>query len=112
MNTSLKKKAKIIEQKRFQVLNDSMQMNSVKKTQFAGLYDKCYYLHDGIVSFPFGHYLSKNVREEKEKYRSELYLKIQKEMYKFLALESRGVNLCERLRVLRSIMLNLQRCIS
>ena len=33
-------------------------------------------------------------------------------MYKFLALESRGVNLCERLRVLRSIMLNLQRCIS
>ena len=33
------KKAKIIEQKRFQVLNDSMQMNSVKKTQFAGLYD-------------------------------------------------------------------------
>ena len=112
MNTALKKKTRKIEQKRFQVLNDSMQMKSVKKTQFAGLYDKRYYLHDGIVSFPFGYYLSKNVREEKEKYRSELHLKIQKEMYKFLALESRAVNLCERLRVLRSIMLNLRRCIS
>ena len=33
-------KPKKIEQKRFQIINDSMQMKSVKKTQFAGLNDK------------------------------------------------------------------------
>ena len=33
-------KPKKIKQKRFQIINDSMQMKSVKKTQFAGLNDK------------------------------------------------------------------------
>ena len=33
-------KPKKIEQKRVQIINDSMQMKSVKKTQFAGLNDK------------------------------------------------------------------------
>ena len=61
-------KPKKNEQKRFQVIKDSMQMKSVKKIQFAGLNDKRYYLHDGIVSFPLEHYLSKTLIEEKEKY--------------------------------------------
>ena len=29
-------------------------MESVRKTQFAGLNDKCFYFQDGIVSLPFG----------------------------------------------------------
>ena len=61
-------KPKKIEQKRFQIINDSMQMKSVKKTQFAGLNDKRFYFHDGIVSLPFGHLLLNKVREEKEKH--------------------------------------------
>ena len=63
-----KSKPKKLEQKRFQIINDSMQMKSVKKTQFAGLNDKRFYFHDGIVSLPFGHLLLNKVREEKEKH--------------------------------------------
>ena len=71
-------KPKKIEQKRFQEMNNSVQMKSVKKTQFAGLNDKRFYFHDGIVSLPFGHFLLNKVREEKEKHRAELYTKIKK----------------------------------
>ena len=38
------------EQKRFQVVKDSMEMRSVEKAQFAGLNDKRYYFHDDIIS--------------------------------------------------------------
>ena len=54
-------KPKKIEQKRFQIINDSMQMKS------AGLNDKRFYFHDGIVSLPFGNFLLNKVREEKKK---------------------------------------------
>ena len=50
------KKIKRIEQKRFQVVNESMRIKLVNKTQFAGLDDERYYFHDGIVSLPFGHF--------------------------------------------------------
>ena len=43
-----------------------MQMKSVRKTQFAGLNDKHFYFHDGIVSLPFGHFLLEKTREEKK----------------------------------------------
>ena len=92
-------KPKEIEQKRFQIINDSMQMKSVKKTRFAGSNDKRFYFHDGIVSLPFGHFLL-NVTEEKEKHPPELHTKVQKKINAFLALESCAVHLCERLRVL------------
>ena len=96
-------KPKEIEQKRFQIINDSMQMKSVKKTRFAGSNDKRFYFHDGLVSLLFRHFLLNNVTEEKEKHRANLHTKIPKKMFAFLALESRAVHLCERLRVLRSI---------
>ena len=57
-------------------------MKSVKKTQFAGLNDKRFYFHDGIVSLPFGHFLLNKIREEKEKHRVELHIKIQKKKTK------------------------------
>ena len=53
-----------------------MQMKSVKKTQLAGLNDKRFYFHDGIVSLPFGHFLLNKVKEEKEKHRVDLHIKI------------------------------------
>ena len=68
---NIPKKNLKIEQKRFQIVNESMKMKPVRKTQFAGLNDKRYYLHDGIVSLPFGNFLLENVRKEKEKYRTK-----------------------------------------
>ena len=53
------------EQKRFQIINDSMPIKSVKKTQFAGLSNERFFLHDGIVSLPFGHALLKILRKQK-----------------------------------------------
>ena len=95
-------KPKKIEQKRFQIINDLAQMRSVKKTQFAGLNDKHFYFHDGIVSLPLGHFLLNKVREETEKHPADLHTELKK-MYEFLALESCTVYFCQRLRVLRSI---------
>ena len=94
---------KKIEQKRFLVVNESMQMKSVRKTQFSELNDKRFYFHDGIVSLPFGHTLSEKTREEKEKHRNELHTFIQKRMFEFSTSGSQAVHLYERLRVLRSI---------
>ena len=86
-------------QKRFQIINESMKMKSVNKTQFAGLNDKRYYFHDGIVSLPFGHFLLEKVRKEEEKHGSKLHIKVKK-TYKFLELEGKGVHLCEGLEYL------------
>ena len=72
-------------------------MKPVRKTQFAGLNDKRYYLHDGIVSLPFGNFLLENVRKEKEKYRTKTKHWSKKKMYKFLELEGKSVHFCEGL---------------
>ena len=79
-------------------------MKPAKKTQFAGSNDKLYCLHNGIVSFLFGHYLLKKVREEKEKSRAELCLKIQEEsinlyhlkvmLYIYVEINSTKINIC------------------
>ena len=50
----LKKPVKI-EQKRFQIINESMQMKSVIKVQFGQLNDKRFYFSNGLISLPFGH---------------------------------------------------------
>ena len=97
------KNIKKITQKRFQIVNESMRMKSVTKTQFAGLNDKRCYFQDGIVSLPFGNFLLEKVWKGKEKHCSKLHTEVKKEMYKFLELERKGVHLCERLRILRSI---------
>ena len=64
------KRPKKIEQKRFQVVNKSMQMKSVRKTQFSELNDNRFYFHDGIVCVPFGHILFEKL--EKKKKNTEL----------------------------------------
>ena len=84
-----------------------MQMKSVKKKkkkkEFAGLNDKRFYFHDGIVLLTFGHFLLEKTRKEKKEHRNELHTLIQQKMFDFLAAEGKAVHLCERLRVLRSI---------
>ena len=69
------------EQKRFQVINESMQMNSVSKVQFGQLNDKRFYFCDGIVSIPYSHPLLENLRKKKLKYR-DIHSIIQKKRRK------------------------------
>ena len=81
-----------------------MQMVSVNKTQLVGLNNKRFYLSDGIVSLPFGHYLLNNVRKEKERYKNEIQYQIHNKKKKdLLEEETTAVRGCERLRILRSI---------
>ena len=54
-----------IKQKRFQIINDSMQMNTVNKIQFGQLNDKRFYFPNGIVSLPFGHFSFNELRKER-----------------------------------------------
>ena len=77
------KKIKTIEQKRFQVVNESVRMKSVNKTQFGGLNDKRHYFHDGIVSLPFGHFLLEKVRKKKKDIIRNYILKLKKRCINF-----------------------------
>ena len=45
-------KVKNIQQNRFQIKNTEMNIQSITKSQFAGLNDKRFYFYDGIVSMP------------------------------------------------------------
>ena len=58
------------EQKRFQIINESMQMKTVSKIQFGQLNDKRFYFSNGIVSLPYGHPQLESLRSEKHKYRA------------------------------------------
>ena len=58
-----------IEQKRFQIINESMQMKSISKIQFGQLNDKRFYFSNGTLSLPYGHPLLEKVRKQKHKYR-------------------------------------------
>ena len=60
-------KTKKIQQNRFQIKNTEMRMQSISKSQFAGLNDKRFYFYDGIVSMPFGLPLLEKLRKEKKK---------------------------------------------
>ena len=59
-----------IEQKRFQIVNESMQMKTVSKVQFGELNDKRFYFSNGITSFPYGHPSLEKARKQKNKYRN------------------------------------------
>ena len=61
------KKPKNIEQKRFQIINESMQMKSVSKVQFGQLNDKRFYFSNGIISSPYGHSLFGKFKTRKTK---------------------------------------------
>ena len=57
-----------IEQKRFQAINESMEMKSISKRQFGQLSDKRFYFSNEI-SLPYGHPYLEKLRKEKHKYR-------------------------------------------
>ena len=64
------KKPQKIEQKRFQIINESMQIKSVSKVQFRQLNDKRFYFSNGLISLPYGHPYLEDLRKEKHKYRT------------------------------------------
>ena len=62
-------KVEQIQQKRFQVIDESMQMKSVSKVQFGQLNDRRFYFSNGLVSLPYGHPYLEELRKEKHKYQ-------------------------------------------
>ena len=95
-------KVKSVEQRRFQVINESMQMKSVSKTQFGQLNDKRFYFANGLVSLPYGHPSLEELRKEKHKYR-DIHKVIQTKKDEFLFKESKILESIPRLNILRQI---------
>ena len=80
---------------RFQRIKLNMQMTCVNKTQYAGLNDKRFHFHDGIVSLLFGHFLLNKVREKKEKYKILKNTDIERDYIKMLWENCVPVQLCK-----------------
>ena len=97
------KKPKKIQQKRFQIINDSMQMKGVSKVQFGKLTDKRFYFSNGIISLPYGHPSLENMRKEKQKNRL-IHKKIQEKEYEYLKEESKLLNDNQRINVLKQVL--------
>ena len=99
---SNKPTAEKIEQKRFQVINESMQMKSISKIQFGQLNDKRFYFSNGIISLPYGYPYLEKLRKEKHKYR-DIHKVMQSKKDKFLNEESKVIEKIPRLDILKQI---------
>ena len=75
--------------------------------QFAGLNNKRFYFYYGIASLPFGHLLLEEVRKEKKDLEKSIHQVINEKKIELLKTEASTVRQCERLRVLRSVLLQL-----
>ena len=93
---------KQIEQKRFQVINESVQMKSVSKIQFGQLNDKRFYISNGLVSLLFGHSSLEELRKEKHKY-CDIHKVTQTKKDELLLKESKILDNIPRLNVLGQI---------
>ena len=79
-------------------------MQIISKSKFAGLNDKRFDFYDGIVSMSFDHLLFEKLRKEKKK-ETHIDLHIKEKREEYLNPEAKAVRQCERLQVLRSILL-------
>ena len=87
-----------IKQKRFQIINDAMQMNTVNKIQFGQLNDKRFYFPNGTVSLPFVHFLFDELRKERSQNRN-IHLQIKEKKWEFIKKENEILNKNERLLI-------------
>ena len=94
------KKPTKIEQKRFQIINESIHMKSVSKVQFGQSNDKRFCFSNGLISLPYGHPYLEDLRKEKHKYRA-IHKFIQEKKYDFLKEESKVLEKIPRLNVLK-----------
>ena len=92
-----------IKQKRFQIINDAMQMNTVNKIQFGQLNDKRFYFPNGIASLPFGHFLFDEMRKKTPQNRN-IHLQIKDEKWEFIKKETEILNKNERLLIFCQII--------
>ena len=77
-----------VEQKRFQIKDESMQMQTIQKVQFGQLNDKRFYFCNSITSLPFGHPHLESCRKQKNKFRN-IYKVIQEKKHEFLEEEAK-----------------------
>ena len=91
-----------IDQKIFQVINESMQIKSVCKVQLGQLNNKRFYFSDSILSLPYDHPYLEHLRKEKNKYRN-IHTVIQSKKDKFLKEESKVIEKIPRLNILKQI---------
>ena len=89
-----------IEQNRFQVISESMQMKSISKVQFEQLNDKRFYFSNGIISLPYDHPYLEGLRKEKHKYQ-HIHKAIQTKKDDFLKKESNVLESISRLNILK-----------
>ena len=92
-----------IKQKRFQIINDAMQMNTVNKIQFGQLNDKSFYFPNGIVWLPFGHFLFDELRKKRGQNRN-IHLQIKERKWEFIKEENEILNKNERLLIFCQII--------
>ena len=102
LNEFSKEYIKKIQQKRFQIIKDSMQMKGVSKVQFGKLNNKRFYFSNGIISLPYRHPSLENMRKEKQKNRL-IHKKIQEKEHEYLKEESKVLNDNQRLNVFKQI---------
>ena len=93
---------KQIEQKRSQIIDESVQMKSVSKVQFGQLNDKRFYFSNGITFLPCSHPPLEKVREQKNKYRG-IHKVIQTKKDDFLKEEIKVIENNSRLDILNQI---------
>ena len=99
----LKQNTTKIKQKRFQIINDAMQMNTVNKIQFGQLNDKRFYFPNGIVSLPYGHFLFDELRKERGQNRN-IQLQVKDKKWEFIKKENEILNKNERLLIFCQIV--------
>ena len=103
-NDFTNQKVKKIQQNKLQIKNTEVRMQSISKSQFAGLNNKRFYFYDGVVSMPFGHPLLEKLRKEKKK-ETYIHLHIKGKGEEYLNAEAKAVRQCEKLQVLGFILL-------
>ena len=101
------KKPKKIQQKTFQIINESMQMKAVSKVQFGQLNYKRFYFSNGLMSLPYGHPYLEDLRKEKQKFRA-IHKTMQDKEYDFLKQGSNAIDNNTRMHVLKQILLKAQ----
>ena len=80
-------------------------MTNVDRVQFSELNNKQYYFSDGRVSFSYGHPLLTTFRKYKKEIKDTMHRVIKDRKFRMLKIEAKVASSCERVRILRSILL-------
>ena len=93
-----------IKQSRLQVQTTSMKLTTVYKNKFAQLNDKRFYFMNGINSVPFGHFLLKQARIFKSKFKEDIHEKIIENADKLIKYEREALKKNTRLYLFETLL--------